>query len=373
MARTSRWLLLAILLVGCDKETDPIQPVDRNFPPEIVNLTYRPERVLADQEVQLICGARDRDADPLGYRWSSTAGEFRGGFQLPIVRWLSPPGEAPSTLLVRVTDQRDTVRAEIEIVPARVLPPDSLGFVNGANLVDLRWQHSADRDVSNWEGYDVFAASRSIASLPADSVGAYRLNGSSFDREQYRVIGVEPGQRTFYHVRSRREYGDVVELSVAGPEIQTAARLDGFGSASLFEIGARPGRGEMGVRIRDGAVLPLDPSSVSEFDVYLGTADPEDREGDLRLKSVSLLAYRSTRWSGRITGIRPLGNDWGIAVAPEDGYAQQAPLEVGTVYAIRTAEGHFAKMRVNELRGSPPERRVEFQWAWQPEPGYPRF
>lgn len=373
MSRNLSWLLLAIALVGCDKRTDPIQPTDRNFPPEIVSLRLRPDRVLANHEVQVLCSARDRDADPLGYRWTATAGAFQGGFQLPIVRWLSPPVEEPSTLFVQVTDLRDTVRAQIEIVPQRVLAPDSLEFQNGASLIDLRWPHSPDRTIASWTGYDLYAAPRSIAALPPDSVDRYRITGAPVDREQYRVVGVAPGERTFYHVRSRRDYLGIVEVSSEGPEIETAARLDGFGSRSLFEIGARPGRGEMGVRLRDGAVLPLEPSDVSDFDLYLGTADPEDQGGDLRVKSVSLLAYRDARWGARETGIRELGEDWAIPIAPEDGYAAQAPLVVARVYAIRTADGRYAKFRVNELRGSPPERRVEFQWAWQPAAGYPRF
>jgi hypothetical protein len=154
-------------------------------------------------------------------------------------------------------------------------------------------------------------------------------------------------------------------------EIDTASRLRGLAALPLYEIESI--RGSWGIHLPDGSVQPLDPAHVDMVDIYLGTDSPIDQGGLLRLKSPSLLAYRDPAWSTRTTGIQEIEEGWGEPIAPEDEYLDQVPVAPGRVYAIRTPEGHYAKLHISQIPGAPPERRIWFQWAWQPLQGYPRY
>lgn len=371
MRRMIPFLALTLLSGACDKETKPLTPTDRNFPPEIRSMEAQVERALVCEEIQVNCGARDRDADPLGYRWTATAGTFPGGISQAIVKWKSPPSMETQTLTVCVTDVTDTVYADLEIQLHGVAPPGSLSFINGVRLVDLTWKPCIDEVKDGWTGYEVYRSSRSLVDLPVDSLLPYRLTTVPVTRRQFRVLGITPGEKAYYQIRSRRDYEGVVEISEEGPEIDTASRLRGFGVSPLFEIESR--RGAKGVRISDGSIHPIDSGPASGIDLYLGTTDPEDGEGNLLFKSASRLSYRDPAWADRETGIKQVESDWGTPIAPENGYTDLVPVTPGSIYAIRTADGHYAKLQVSELRGAPPERRVEFQWAWQPIPDYPRY
>ena len=58
--------------------------------------------------------------------------------------------------------------------------------------------------------------------LPPESLEPYRLTAAPIKRRQYRILGVTPGEKTYYQVRSRRDYEGVTEISMEGPEIDTA-------------------------------------------------------------------------------------------------------------------------------------------------------
>jgi len=365
------WLAIALLFGGCDKETKPQTPKERNFPPEIRAVSVQAERVLASQLVQVNCGAFDRDNDVLGYRWDATDGDFPFGRTSAISRWESPPALGTQTLSVIVTDLTDTAYADLEVSLVGVAPPGSLGFTNGPGLVDLSWKRCIDEDVDEWAGYEVYGSTQSLIGLPPESLEPYRLTSAPIIRRRFRVSGVAPGEKTYYQVRSRRDYEGVTEISTEAVEIETATPLIRLGGLPLYEIGSI--RGTDGIHLPDGSIQPLDPESVDLVDLYLGTDSPTDGSGSLRLKSPRLLAYRNPAWETRTTGIQQIEGDWDEPIAPEEGYLDQVPVAPGRVYAIRTPEGHYAKLHVFQSGGAPPERRIYFNWAWQPLQGYPRY
>jgi hypothetical protein len=371
MRRFVPWLALALLFGGCDKETKPQTPKERNFPPEIRAVSVQANRVLASQLVQVNCGAFDRDNDVLGYRWEASEGSFPFGRTSAISRWQTPPSLDTQTLSVIVTDLIDTVSADLEVSFVGVAPPGSLGFINGSTLVDLSWEACIDEEADAWTGYEVYASTQSLIGLPPESLGPYRLTPEPIKRRQFRVLAVTPGEKRYYQVRSRRDYAGLTEISTEGPEIDTASRLRGLAALPLYEIGSV--RGSSGIHMPDGSIQPLDPDRIDLVDVYLGTESPTDEGGPLRLKSPSLLAYLDPAWAERTTGIQEIEPDWGAPYAPEEGYLDQVPARPGRVYAIRTPEGHYAKLHISQVPGAPPERRIWFQWAWQPLQGYPRY
>lgn len=374
-AARMRGILLGLLLVAatsaCDKETKPLPPPG-NRSPEILEVLIRPDRVLADQDAYVSCRARDRDGDFLKFTWSASGGSFPSGNSRSTVRWRTPVSRIPYTVTCVVTDFIDTVHASLEVPIDRVAPPDTLSFINGSNVIELSWLEAADAGVENWRGYEVYAADRSMAELPEDSLLRYRITFEPIDRLNHRVTSVPLGARRYYTIRSRRDYAGFVERSATGPEIETAPRLDGFGRVPVYEIRSR--RGAKGIHLPDGSVVPADAADVAGLDLYLGTSDAQDSGGMLMLKSPDRLAYRDPAWAGRVTGFFDLGNDWHLPAPPNDAViVREIPVTKDDVIGVLTAEGHFGKIRILELAGSSPERRIEFQWAWQPIPGYPRF
>jgi hypothetical protein len=369
-----RWSIPIILLLslpfGCAKETKPSPPPENNAP-EVLSLETRPQRVLASQGVFASCKARDRDKEYMKFWWDASAGEFPSGSVLSTVAWVSPPRLGEQTLRVWVTDFEDTTTATLPVDVVRVAAPDSIGFVNGSNLVSIGWGAAADASVEHWSGYEVFAGPRSLTDAPPETLALYRRTPEPLGRLQYRILSVTPGRKLFIHVRSRRDYEGVVERSEAGPEIDTAARLDGFGNATLYEVASR--RGARGVHLPGGTVEALDPERIDRIDLYMGTSDPADGPGTLWLKSPSELDYRDPSWAGRVTGLQFLGYEWDVAVPSDAPMVRKTPLLRGAVYALITADDHYAKFQVLEIHGTMPERRIEFQWAWQPLEGYPRF
>jgi len=363
-------LLGLSLLTGCAKESKPLPPA-KNLPPTIQTMIVRPSRVHASEEVAVFCQAIDPDRQVLKYWWSATGGSFPEGTVFSSVVWRSPPSFAPQIITAWVTDFTDTASAALPITITRVASPGPIEFVNGASLIDVSWQASPDEGMEDWRGYEVFAASRSLVDLPVDSLLHYRLTQIPLERLQYRFSPAVPGQKIYFHVRARRDYEGRVERSEIGDEINTAARLDGFGVASLFEVQSR--RGAKGVHLPGGLVEPMDPAHGERIQLYLGTEDAHDGRGELRLKSPSLRAYQDPSWAGQVTGIHYLREEWGQSTPPDTAYVWEAPVEAGKVFGLLTADGHHAKFRVLEMRGSSPERRIEFQWAWQPLAGYPRY
>lgn len=371
MRRFLSGLLLVAATAACDKETKPLPP-PANRSPEITSIEVRPGRVLADQDAFVTCRARDRDADFLKFTWSATAGSFPSGNSRSTVRWRTPIPRFPVTVTCVVTDFIDTVQASLVIPIDRVVGPDTLRFINGSNVIELSWPESRDAGDENWRGYEVFAAERSMDGLPEDSLLLYRVTFDPIERLSHRITSVALGVERYYAIRSRRDYGGFVERSASGPEIATAPRLDGFGGAPLYEIRSR--RGAKGIHLPDGSVAPVDDAAVTRVDLYLGTSDPQDNGGALTLKSPDRLSYRDPAWAGRVTGFFDLEGDWSVPVPPEDApLVREIAVVKDAVIGVVTPEGHFGKLRVLELSGSPPERRLEYQWAWQPIPGYPRF
>lgn len=362
-----------LLAAACSKETPTRIPVQENRPPEILGIDLRPERVLAFHEIRATCRARDRDNQPMFFKWEASAGNFPLGFRAQAVSWRSPATGSIHTLRVTVTDTQESTTASIDVPIAFILPPDSLRFVNGANLVTLSWPQSPDAGLEGWSGYEIYAASRDLAGLPAEELAPYRLTPQPTTRLEYRVSPAEPGVRIFYRILSRRDYAGIVERSPGGPQVDTAPPLAGLNREPLYEMASR--RGRKAVHLPGGEVEAIDPGNVSRFDFYLGTSSSNDGPGTPQLKSPDRLAYLDPAWGGRQTLFRELKGDWSNSKPPPapEGYTPSVLARQGVVYAMYTADGHYAKVRILELRGAYPERRVEYQWAWQPLGGYERY
>ena len=367
--------LVPLLLLGCSKSTQPVQP-HGNYPPAITAMSWRPTIVHAWELITVQCSTRDLNNDPLTYAWDASAGGFPSGTTLPAVAWRSPATFRPSVVRVTVSDGKDQVARDTTITISRMAPATGLVFVNGASSVDLRWGGTPDAGLDGFSGYEIFAGPRSFLSLPVDSaMMAYRLTRQPLTRQHYIDTLATPGQIRYYFVLARRDYEGVTERAETGPEIDTAARPDGYGDLPLYEVQS-PNHHPMGVRLSDGTLQPIDPNGRDQVDLYLGRAEAQDRSGELRLKSPSLLAYRDPAWADRVTSIWPIGSDldaWSVPVPPDTSAVQEISVTINGVYAIRTADGHYGKIQISSLGASAPNTFSYYHWAWQPILNYPRF
>jgi hypothetical protein len=374
--------ILSVCLLGaCDKQTQDHLPGAENHPPQITLVAVRPARVLAFQQVLAVCAARDADQDFLKFGWSASAGEFPAGNQSSIVTWKSPPSVGKQTLTVWATDFEDTVSADLEVDIAGVASPESLRFSNGVNVINLNWAGVSDSTIDGWSGYEVFVAPRSMIGLSEAEILTYLVSPNPMLLRSSRVTPVEPGNVIYCQVRSRRDYEGVVERGQSGPEISSAARLDGYAvnavtgeTSPLYEVKSL--RGAFGLHIPGGQIEALDPAQRERFDIYIGSSGAEDGPGVLMLKSPSSLAYADPSWSGRVTGIWPLDGDWSTPVPPENpSLSTEVTIGLNEVYGIYTADGHYGKIWIlpDDRVGIYPNRRLWVKWAWQPIQGYPRF
>lgn len=363
------FILAAAAFLSCAKTTEPIPP-HGNYPPEIKAMAYSPSPPHAWQRISFQCTAADQNNDPLTYSWATTGGGFPDGNQAVAVVWRTPTTLGPQTLTVRVTDGTEPVTRDTTVVIVRMSPPGELTYTNGSNLVDLQWQPTVDDGLDGFVGYEVYSAGHTFESMPEESLADHILTPTPINRLQYRDLTAAPGEKRYYQIRARRNYSGIVERSPGGPEIDTASRIDGFGDA-LYEIASA--HGAYGVQLRSGRQFPIEIAYRDSIDLYLGTPG-DDGGGDVYLKSPSLLAYRDAAWGARATLLQSLGENWEATTPASDiSWEESLPAVVGRVYALKTADGHYGKFRVLELRASPPERRIEFQWAWQPLAEYPRF
>lgn len=100
----SLFLLLVVLGLGCDKDSDP---------PIIFSVTAEPDIVPPGEASTLTVEAGDADKDELSYLWTVSAGKIEGRGKT--VTWLSPETEGQYGLTVTVSDGSDSVAQTIVV------------------------------------------------------------------------------------------------------------------------------------------------------------------------------------------------------------------------------------------------------------------
>ena len=63
-----------------------------------------------------------------------------------------------------------------------------------------------------------------------------------------------------------------------------------------------------------------------------------------------------------------------ISETDTTGFSSQVPLNESAVIAVRLPEGHYAKFQVTDsLQTAYPFRAIQYHWAYQTIPDYPKF
>jgi hypothetical protein len=371
------------LLAGACGNSATTKPPEGNHPPTVVSLTVTPALPHARERVLASVVANDRDNDRLTYSWKASRGSFPEGYRSPAVAWLTAGDRGTDTLRVSIGDQHFLIKDSLVVSLRGVSRPDSIRFrPQGASVIMLVWGASPDHNprgytVTGWRGYEVFRAPRSFAEIPEGSLGDYLITPQPVPDESLAVMNLRPGNLYWFAVRSVRslpnEDGTTwTERSGISPEV-TAYSLPG-GAVELREID-HP-QGAQAVDLSDGgAVRALDPrdtSAVDRFDLFVGADSAHP--GELALKSVSLLRGIDPAWGARRVGIKAIGTNWDARTTTDDGWAEEAELVEGEVYALKLPEGNFAKIELFDvIRGYAPYRQANLKWAYQVIPDFPHF
>lgn len=375
----SFWLAISGL-AACGSDSDPPPFVDVNDPPIVERIYTVPARAHAAERVILRADVDDPDSDPIAFIWNASRGEFPKGVISAAPIWATAGTRGVDTVEVMIDDGKHQVVARAAIELVLPLPPSALSSVNFARLSDVSWRASPDEGMDLWRGYEVFAADRSLVGLSEAEVIPLRVSvdpvGASRIFRVRRLAGgaeLQIGRRYYVHVRSLRVLPNGDERSLMGEEIVFAPRPD-WTTSQFNEL--QSGRGAAALDLSTGSVRLLraeDAAGLSERDIYFGTSDPDDGPGVAVVKSISRLSNRNPAWAGRVLQMKHLGRDWTVSTATDGGWAEELPVVVGDVLALRTPEGNWVKLRVTGLTGVHPNRALSVQWAYQTIPGFANF
>ncbi len=106
--------IVAMLGVGCAKQTTPTPAPTGNRPPVIVSLVAQSQQIYPSGDTEITCVAQDADGDQLNFTWSATGGSFSGSG--PTVDWKAPPVYGTYDITVAVDDGKGgTVQSTVPI------------------------------------------------------------------------------------------------------------------------------------------------------------------------------------------------------------------------------------------------------------------
>jgi hypothetical protein len=291
-----------------------------------------------------------------------------------LVPYKAPESGRADTLTLLVADAEDTTILSQEIVLANLAPPTNMNVVPGPNWVEVTWTASIDRRLFDFSGYQVFASEQSFDGLSEEELQQFLVTPVPSPSTSFLVQNLRQETIYYFQVRALRRLG---ERSPRTTEEDTAPRPQGTEPRMLeFANPENNPDGPRGFDLSMGSQVELSPESpinVDAVDFYLGTTDPEDRAGELRVKSPEHLASRNPIWSQRQVGFRLLGKDWGVGSIDTTGFSSSVSIADSAVVAVRLPEGQFAKIQVTEIRNSYPFRQIQFRWAYQKIPGYAKF
>jgi hypothetical protein len=361
-----------LLAAGCGLGSgERTFPPPENVPPEIHEIRVSPSRLHRSEQATLTGVVEDVDRDFLIYRWSARHGSFpldQVRFSVP---YRAPDAGVADTVSLLVADAQDTTTLDRVIRLANLAGAGDLNVVAEANRVGVTWAASVDEGLYDFRGYHVYSADRSFSTIPAEELAGYQRTSEPQRTRLFFVSGLLQGTIYFFQVRAVRGTG---EMSAFAGEKDAAPRPQGLGQ-QMSEIGY-PERTPQAFDFSRGVQIsfdPANPSDVPSIDFYLGTTAADDGEGPLALKSPDLLAPRNPVWETRTVEFKVIGGDWSIGETDTTGFSREAPVGLDTVVAVRLPEGRYAKVQVTSILNSYPYRQIQYRWAYQPIPDYPKF
>jgi hypothetical protein len=220
--------------------------------------------------------------------------------------------------------------------------PRGLYSVTGDHAVYLSWYRNTESDIAGYRIY--MAPCETGSSCPYERIGS--TGGTTFTAE-----GLVNGVTRFYAVAAYDFAGNESDLSYE--TIFDTPRPEGFGAlvSSYLSSPAVSGWDFSGARVR-----PYDDAATDMFYGHNGSSlnmFVPDFETDIQD-------------AGYATSLDA------VDFAPNGGWSPTGSVELieGHCYVVGTRDNHYAKFRVtNVIAQSTGPPRVEFDWAYQVDPG----
>ncbi len=250
---------------------------------------------------------------------------------------------------------------EIEVTVSVVVdPPQTLTYITGEEDVQLIWTPSPDATNPDFLGYYVYM-STDPTDLDTISPSTPLVSDTTVT-----ISGLSQDIRYYFAVRSAMILDGDTVLSVLSDYVHTSPVV--FGEGMLVEYISDS---TSGFDFSEGVALELTLANEPYIDIYLGTLEG-DTTGRLALKSPHLLG---DDWTLQSEIVR-LGTDQldDYPEAPETGWTPSNEAISGYVYAIKTPDNHYLKLKITAT-GSTSEgyRTISFSYAYQTIVGYDHF
>jgi len=211
-------------------------------------------------------------------------------------------------------------------------------------------------------GYQIFVSDKPLAGLSTAQLPApratwppYHLDGDSNDWTHYQLDDLKNGERYYIHLRI---VGSNQRVSAPSNEVTVIPRPEGV--IKLYETSSKS----------------FSAFDFSHLELVSSTSQNADIVFDVRQK-VPLLRSPHLRQKGlRKTGIVDLKTSYQFPQfneVPHLVLVAEEQAEVGHLFVIHTADGNYAKLQVESLGGSPPNRYVELRYCYQTLPGVTQF
>ncbi len=252
-----------------------------------------------------------------------------------------------------------------EAKPTGTCAPTNLTVKPNDHSMFLSWDVNCPEEVL-LSGYSVYISPFSLAeyknkALP-DSITPY--NNAPYPGDTNPDDGVETMEITNlengvpYYVSVRTVFPDQTE-SAASNEVLVYCRPEGE-----FTLDMRFTGDHDGFDFSDGQYVRADGSDNDIYYYRAGTTD-------FIASPHRLNGYIRKSW------FYSLGKTKDIYQYPEleidDQPVNKMPIREGESYLVKTADGNFAKIRVEKITGENRDRKVDFKYIYQPTPDLMRF
>lgn len=288
------------------------------------------------------------------------------------------------------------------IVPVTSLsPPTDVVMVTGEFSITLSWDASTFESAADFEGYNVYVDTTSIASV-SDSTGAAflearKVNTTPVVTRSFTVtqdgMGMDlvRGQKYYLHVRSARADG---KLSIASNEVDTAPRPEGSnntGDVALLMYDYDPStstRSGYGWDRFAGTGAPFSTSEANAEDIdFFMVEEANSADDGSEFVSPAQASFTSGWTIRNETLFKDLGagdDAWNTSIAPDvaDMTTKVKVIEDHT-YALYTHDMQWIKVRVTNLDPNVPVNasgggtvnlnQATFDYAYQLLNDYGRF
>ncbi len=209
---------LLFILFSCQKEKSPV--VHKNHKPKIKSLTTNTTTLLINTKTTFTCIAIDEDKDNLKISWSSKKGKFYDGNVGEVVKWISPSTTGTDTIIVTVSDGKETVQGEIEIIvgtvptiPLLVKPANGISEV--ALTTQLIWDSVKD------------AKSYTLQVSTNNSFSKFPFHQYELKNNKKKITGLISNTIYYWRIKSKNSFGSSSWSSifsfktVAPPQVPT--------------------------------------------------------------------------------------------------------------------------------------------------------